>query len=237
MQFSKLASLLASGVNLKTSLAELGFRSVPHELSQAIALGAPLENLLNSLGRQQENSRLSQAELVQALAVPRATRQLLLWLPVLTLFLTVLVGIISFDALFNPLVLLSLVMGSGVLLMGNRITSGMIASVSREFDVADLQDFAVALAAGLNLAQIERRFPQLKANPKISELTELSKKTGARLLSLVNAEIEISLSTQLSEKISQLRKLSVRLLIPLGLTTLPAFMLFIIPPTLVGLIK
>ena len=72
-------------------------------------------------------------------------------------------------------------------------------------------------------------------SPKVARLVSLTNRTGAALSSLVSSEIENGLQAQLSEKIAAARVLSVRLLIPLGLTTLPAFMLFTIPPTLVGL--
>jgi hypothetical protein len=68
-------------------------------------------------------------------------------------------------------------------------------------------------------------------------LIKVTRRTGAALSELVKSEIENTLKRQLSEKITLLRELSVRLLIPLGLTTLPAFMLFTIPPTMVGLAK
>lgn len=235
MDYRSLASLLDAGVDLRSSLSELNLKKLSPELELAIELGAPLKTLLISLSTQQESSARAMAELAQAMAMPRATRRLLLWLPVLTLTLTFLTGISSLEALANPLVITATLLGSALLYLGHRISRRLLLTLSEKFDVADLQRFAIAIACGLTTGQISQRFPQLLANEKIANLMALTNRTGAALGKLVNSEIENSLHSQLSEKISNARELSVRLLVPLGLTTLPAFMLFTIPPTLVGL--
>lgn len=237
MQMAQLAALLSSGVNLKTALSELKITTLSQQLNQAIQLGAPLIPLLKSLDAQGISQIRAEGELKQALAVPQATRRLLIWLPVLTLLVTLLVGIVSLDALVNPLSLLGLLIGSGLLFAGSRISNRMLRAMSFEFELRALQDFSVAIASGLNLSQIRSKFPELVQDQKVKGLLELSQRTGAKLTQLIESELEIALSEQLAEKISDLRKLSVKLLIPLGLTTLPAFMLFIIPPILVGFTK
>ena len=237
MEFRKLASLLQAGIDLKTALAELGYKSVPAELRLATELGAPLKTLLISLADQHESSQRAKAELAQALAMPRMTRRLLLWLPGLTLALTLLTGITTLQSLTNPLVLLSLLLGTVLLLIGNRISRKMLSEVDDTFSISQLQHFSIAISAGLTTGQISKLFPNLLKNSAVESLVNLTGRTGAGLQQLVNSEIENTLRLQLSEKITLLRELSVRLLIPLGLTTLPAFMLFTIPPTMVGLAK
>ncbi|MFM2022811.1 MAG: hypothetical protein RIR89_203 [Actinomycetota bacterium] len=237
MEYRKLASLLQAGIDLKTALQELGHRGVPAELRLATELGAPLKTLLISLADQQESSLRAQAELAQALAMPRMTRRLLLWLPGLTLALTLLTGITTLTSLINPLVVVSLLLGTALLLIGNRISRKMLSEVDDSFSISDLQHFSIAISAGLTTGQISKLFPNLLKNAAVESLVKLTERTGAGLQQLVHSEIENTLRLQLSEKITLLRELSVRLLIPLGLTTLPAFMLFTIPPTMVGLAK
>jgi tight adherence protein B len=169
------------------------------------------------------------------MAMPKATKRLLLWLPVLTLALTFLTGISSLDSLTNPVVIVAILLGSALLYLGHRISRRLLLTLNENFDVADLQKFAIAIACGLTTGQIANRFPDLLTSPKVARLVSLTNRTGAALSKLVSSEIENGLQAQLSEKIAAARVLSVRLLIPLGLTTLPAFMLFTIPPTLVGL--
>lgn len=235
MDFRSLSSLLSAGVDLKTALGELDVQELPGEIELAIELGAPLKTLLISLARQQESSSKALAELAQAMAVPKATKRLLLWLPVLTLALTLLTGISSLDSLMNPLVMVAILLGSALLYSGHRISRRLLLTLDESFDVANLQKFSIAIACGLTTAQIAKKFPDLLSSPKVARLVSLTNRTGAALSQLVSSEIENGLQAQLSEKISAARVLSVRLLIPLGLTTLPAFMLFTIPPTMVGL--
>lgn len=237
MEMAKLAAMLSSGVSLKMALRELDLVEIPDSLRLGLELGAPLIPLLRSLDRQSQNQLRATGELAQALAVPNTTRRLLLWLPFLTLGLTLVTGIISLESLINPLVLVSLIAGSALLLLGNRITGKMLRGFRNHFDISDLQELQLALTAGLNLSQIASRFPRLMMSPQVASLLNLSRKTGARLTSLTESHIEAELSGQLTRKVTELRALSVKLLIPLGLTTLPAFMLFTIPPTLVGLTK
>lgn len=237
MDLRQLAALLSAGVDLKTALSELKATELPEELALGIRLGAPLKTLLISLSAQQESLDRAIAELNQALAMPRATRRLLLWLPALTLALTVLTGISSLASLINPLVLISLLLGSLLLLLGNRISNRMLSGIDYEFSISELQKFSVAIAAGMNVGQIANHFPNLLSSERVAKLVSLTKRTGAGLAALVESEIENTLQRQLAEKIAALRTLSVRVLIPLGTTTLPAFMLFTIPPTMVGLTK
>lgn len=237
MDLRQLAALLSAGVDLKTALSELKVTDLPEELVLGIRLGAPLKTLLISLSAQEESLDRAIAELNQALAMPRATRRLLLWLPALTLALTVLTGISSLASLINPLVLISLLLGSLLLLLGNRISNRMLSGIDYEFSISELQKFSVAIAAGMNVGQIANHFPNLLSSERVTKLVSLTKRTGAGLTALVESEIENTLQRQLAEKIAALRTLSVRLLIPLGTTTLPAFMLFTIPPTMVGLTK
>ncbi len=235
MDYRSLSSLLDAGVDLKSSLSELKIQQLPSEVEMAIELGAPLKTLLISLSTQQESTAKARAELAQALAMPKATKRLLLWLPLLTLALTFLTGVSSPRALVNPLVVISILLGAGLLYLGHRISKRLLLTLDENFQISELQRFSIAIATGLTSGQIAKRFPELLDHPKVSDLIALTNRTGAALTKLVSSEIENSLQKQLSEKIEIARVLSVRLLIPLGLTTLPAFMLFTIPPTLVGL--
>jgi hypothetical protein len=72
---AKLAALLESGVNLKTSLREVGLTEIPDQLRLAISLGAPLVPLLRSMNQLEQSCLRAQAELEQALAVPRAAQR------------------------------------------------------------------------------------------------------------------------------------------------------------------
>lgn len=236
MRPAELASLLESGVDLKTALYQAdGFDLTPVRF--AIDSGAELVPILWQHERQLRNSEQASAQLTQALAVPTATRKLLIWLPALSLVIAQFMGLTSLSDYANPLVLFSLLLGVLLLVLGSKISARQLASAQMALDMSALQDFLVCISAGLNLSQIARHRPDLLADERVSRLQQLSISTGAALMPLVGAAIERSLASQLAKQIEKLQQLSVRILIPLGLTTLPAFLLFTIPPILVGSLR
>lgn len=236
MRPGELASLLDSGVDLKTALTQAdGFDLAP--IRFAIDAGAELVPILWQLEQQLRNAERANSQLAQALAVPTATRKLLLWLPVLSLGLAQFFGLSSLSAYANPLVLVALLLALMLLAIGSKISHRQLVAAKSEFDVSALQDFLVCVSAGLNLGQIAQHRPELFSNQRVRELRQLSEATGAALTPLIQGAIERSQASQLADQIEKLQQLSVRILIPLGLTTLPAFLLFTIPPILVGSLR
>lgn len=233
----ELAVLLESGLSLQDALGDTSPAEFGESFRLAVDFGAPLVPLLWQLETQRVNLSRAQAELRQALAVPRATRKLLIWLPALSLVFALLMGLTSIGAMLNPLVLLSVAIALGLLLLGSKITRRMLQAAEKNVEVAALQQLQVAVTAGMTVGQIASSTPELTGNPEVRNLLRLSFATGAALESLVRGQIQLSLENQLSSSMEKLRELSVRILIPLGLTTLPAFLLFTIPPILVGSIN
>jgi hypothetical protein len=101
--------------------------------------------------------------------------------------------------------------------------------------IYSLQLFGVAIASGLGLSQALRRYPELGSSSAVMELIDVSKTTGCSLSSLVQSTIQSEITNSSAALMTELRELSVKLLIPLGLTTLPAFLLFTIPPIFIGI--
>lgn len=228
--------MLDSGLSLNSAL-RLSPDFDQGKLEFAISAGAPLAPLLRQLDRLERNLWRAQGELNQALAVPKATRAMLSWMPAVSLIFAQFLGLTTLAALTNPLVVFCLLLGLSLLIVGSRITAKQIAQASEVIEVADLQDFLVAVSAGMTLGKISRLRPELMESSEVSRLVSLSVQTGAALIPLIEGAIEASLENQLSRQIEKLRQLSVRILIPLGLTTLPAFLLFTIPPILVGSLR
>jgi pilus assembly protein TadC len=68
-----------------------------------------------------------------------------------------------------------------------------------------------------------------------NELIELALKSGASLGVLIAAQQRSELADFSAARIATAKSLAVKLLIPLGLTTLPAFLIFIVLPMLIGI--
>lgn len=235
MKPGELGSLLQAGVPTKVAIEHLGGK-VPPLTTLAIAAGGELGEVLRQLERQGVSIERSQAEIAQAKALPSATRRLLIWLPPFSLLLALGSGLVALGDLIYPVSLVCLVFGVGLLLLGSLVSKRMVARADMpQLSVEDLQTARICLSAGMNLRSLARHFPGSAA--ALGELIELSKSTGAGLIDLIDARVESRITGELTERLKAARNLQVRLLIPLGLTTLPAFLLFVLPPIAVGFIN
>ncbi len=235
MKPGELGSLLQAGVPTKVAIEHLG-GAVPRLTSLALALGGELGEVLRQLERQRVSIERSQAEIAQAKALPSATRRLLIWLPPFSLLLALGSGLVALGDLIHPVSLVCMVFGIGLLLLGALVSKRMVArAYMPQLSVEDLQTARICLSAGINLRSLARHFPGSAA--ELGDLIELSKATGAGLIDLIDARVESRITGELTERLQTARNLQVRLLIPLGLTTLPAFLLFVLPPIAVGFIN
>jgi tight adherence protein B len=232
-----LATLVGSGLSVRAALEELAPLEPLDELVElAIRIGAPLVPTLQVLERQQLHLERTRSELLQAQAIPRATRKLLLWLPVLTVGLSELMGLGTLNGLFKPLGLVSLALAIGLLWIGSKISGRMLAKAdfTEAHPARELIALQVCISAGLGLSQIKAVMPKLYSD-RSENLVRLSQRTGAALGALIESEIELSNQDSLTEQLTKAKQLAVALLIPLSLTTLPAFLLLTIPPMLIGI--
>ncbi len=236
MTAGRLQSLLSSGLPLRSALEHSGYASLSPLALEAIKLGSPLKRILGQLDEIELQQQQAVAELNQALAVPKATRALLSWLPAFALVASQLMGLSSLSALAHPVSLIAIALGFALILLGRRLTGSMLIEPKLDQTaIYSLQLFGVAIASGLGLSQTLRRYPELSSSPPVMELVAVSKTTGCSLSSLVQSTIRSEISNASAALMTELRELSVKLLIPLGLTTLPAFLLFTIPPIFIGI--
>jgi len=236
MTAGRLQSLLSSGLPLRSALEHSGYATLSPLALEAIKLGSPLHRILGQLDEFELQQQRALAELNQALAVPKATRALLSWLPAFALVASQLMGLSSLSALVHPVSLIAIALGFALILLGRRLTGSMLIEPKLDQTaIYSLQLFGVAIASGLGLSQTLRRYPELSSSPPVMELVAVSKTTGCSLSSLVQSTIRSEISNASAALMTELRELSVKLLIPLGLTTLPAFLLFTIPPIFIGI--
>ena len=232
MRPGELAALVSSGLSIKEASEHLP-GDIPELAKLAIALGGPISEVLIQLENQQRALERTEGELRQATAIPTATRRLLLWLPAVSLLLSIGVGLVEPANLLSPLVALSMAVGASLLWIGSLVSRRMLRSAGdQELDIRSLQLGRICFSSGMGLGEFERNYPE--ASAELRELIELSKQTGAALTNLIDGAIELKLAVDLASRLELAKTLQVRLLIPLGLTTLPAFLLFVLPPVVVG---
>jgi len=234
LRFEKFAALIDSGVGTREAIELSGVSGSEHiELLEfAISTGAVITPVAKTIGQIEKDQLEFQNELKMAGAVPKATRRLMLWLPGFGIIFGELLGLKTISALSQTLGLIAFLIAVTLIYVGSEITQKMISKAGEleSFDDS-LVRLQILLSAGLGIAQARG---QLNLDSH-SDLLELATKTGAKLSGLLSSEIEARLERVRAESLERSKELSVRLMIPLGLTTLPAFLLFTLTPMLIGL--
>ena len=235
MRPAALAGMLQAGLPLDIAIGNEQLKSDPL-LELAIRVGAPLVPALHTLEQQLEASENLLEEVSQAQAIPRATRKLLLWLPALSVRLGQAIGLETVQGLLSPLGLVALFLAAGILWFGNKISGRLLQRLSPPDRTlaSQLVSLDLCLSAGLGLGQIRQELGR-QVKPEIERLLALSAQTGASLKPLISSELKRVQRQQLNLKLGEAKRLSVTLLIPLSLTTLPAFLLLTVAPMLIGI--
>jgi tight adherence protein B len=171
-----------------------------------------------------------QSELETALTTPKATARLLVWLPVIGLLSAQIVGLNPFQSLSSTLGRIIFGVAIGLTVLGNWITRRMFEKTSATTPRVDLEPLLMALRldAGAALSA------DSELSPETLQLIKLSAATGAQLNPLLIASFVQNQQLAYQQAIANARELGVRVLIPLGLTSLPAFVLISVIPILIS---
>lgn len=223
-----------------------------------VELGVPLGAYLRQLAELDERARQNARELATAFAAPRATAKVVAGLPLASLLVAQMAGLRPFDALLGkPIAQIAAGLGAMLLAVGWLIMRRLISGAEPDSsDPAELLTLlAVALQSGLAtrdcLAAAEREFAANGSGEnggeeavavrwqreQVEALTDLSFKTGVALSGLLNAAADARRSEVWAAQRQLIEKLGVRLMLPLGLVVLPAFVLIGIIPVVVGMLS
>lgn len=256
--FAKFNSLMAGGLSLEqaTRIAE------PTKLSDQFAQqyrlllavcqevgGSPvlaLRNLEKIAEQQQEN----EARLRVAGTVPKATARLVLWLPLGSSLLGQLLGLGSIAVFFESIpALVSLLIGLLLLMAAQAWTHKILLSANRlqQGDQILLDAIALCLDAGLPVLQSQdialNRFIEFfeveaseQTKSEITELVQFSQLSGAPIAKLLRNRAEESRRESTNAQNENLERVSIRLLAPLAVFVLPAFVLITVLPISISLI-
>ncbi len=221
----------------------------------ATSLGGPIVLALNRITEVFDRTQRNQQEVQLAFAGPQSTAKLVMWLPVLALLLSQLVGMNPLGAIVgSPLGALSVSVGAGLMVAGRWWTKRLLARALPNPDDsvaidrgAYLDCVLIGLQAGLPLSQarqsadleFESGFqakPLAENFEALEAAAELSRTTGAALTQILLSNADAFRENQRFEIASRISKLGVQLMIPLGLAVLPAFVLLAIVPIAVSLL-
>ena len=219
--------------------------------SLAQQLGGPVVLALNRIIEVFERNDKNAKEVELAFAGPQSTSKLVMGLPVVALVLAQLTGMNPFGAIVGSLLgLLSVCLGAGLLVTGHYWTKRLLAkALPQSLDPgAYLDCVLIGLQAGLPLDRARETAEQnfkivfseevsVQDVAALDEAAELSRTTGAALSQIILStadRVREDLRFQISNRIA---RLSVKLMIPLGVAVLPAFILLSIVPIAISLLS
>ena len=189
-------------------------------------VGAPISGALEMVQVSIEQRRKFLAELENISSAPAATRQLLTWLPIIGLAVAQVIGLNPLSALNTTLGVLVFGFALALFLTGvflsRRISKRLSASLPRT-SLRPLKS-ALELQSGLPVSK-----PKLKNKVFRNAVT-----SGAPIAQVLVQQYLHNQQVEFEKKRNLLARDSIKLLLPLGLTSLPAFILITVFPVLIS---
>ncbi len=218
------------------------WREVAVAWQVAETVGAPLAPSLRGFADALRDAQQSRDDVAVALADPAATAKLVAWLPLVAVVLGVALGFDVAATLSNPIGIACIVGGVTLMIAARVWTRRLVAKAQPAEGIVGLQGdvVAIALTGGVS---IERALSAVDAagggapDVDTERVLALSRRAGAPAVDLLRAEAAEARRRTRTEGRLSAAKLSARLLLPLGVCTLPAFLLLGVGPMLLSVLS
>jgi tight adherence protein B len=211
--------------------------------------GAPLAPTLREYAASLRDLAQAQREIAVALAAPTATARVVLALPAVGILFGTLLGFNTLGVLFTTVAgWVCMILGAGLMLAASGWNRRLVARAQPR-DLAPGIGFdlmAIALSGG---ASIDRARATVTAasrrcgiehpvrDPGIEDALQLSARAGVPAAEILRSEARERRRGALAEVQSRAQALSVRLMIPLGVCVLPAFLLLSVVPMFLAVLE
>jgi tight adherence protein B len=243
------------------------WREVGIACQVALVVGAPLAECLRGLAVALRDAHEAADDVRVALAEPAGTARLMSWLPLLAVGLGAALGFDTFGSLFtNPLGLACLAGGVVLIVVAQRWTTRLVRSAQTTGDVPglDAELIAIALTGGVSIDRARSVVRDARALRGAGARTEepggdasapaaaaargpegegvdavlaLSKSAGVPAVELLRASAAHARHRARIDGRLRVARLSSRLLLPLGVCTLPAFLLLGVAPMMLSVMS
>ncbi|CAN5131442.1 hypothetical protein BH11ACT4_BH11ACT4_21710 [soil metagenome] len=224
-----------------------GWRGLAAAWSVATDAGAPLAPSLRDYAASLRSLAQAQRDVQVALAAPVATARMVLALPAIGVLFGLVLGFDTARTLFaTPIGWVCLVVGGGLIVLALRWNRRLVRAAQPTAAApgveCDLMAIAVSgggslAAARLLLDDAVRRFELPVDAGRIDGVLDLSRRAGVPAAELLRGEADEVRRTARASAQEKAAALSVRLMLPLGLCVLPAFMVLGVFPLLVAVIS
>jgi tight adherence protein B len=249
---TSIAEAVAAGAAIPEAIG-LAARGLPPDEGQlwsavaaawavATDAGAPLASTLLELSASIRDLAQSQREIAVALASPTATARLVLVLPAVGLVFGTLLGFNTLGTLMTtPIGWGCLAIGGALLFFATRWNRRMVRSAQPRDQTPglELELLAIAVSGGgaierarTSVSEVLARYVGGSPDPDatIDDVFELSRRAGVPAAALLRSEAAEVRRAARADVAERAQALSVRLMIPLGVCVLPAFMLLSVVP-------
>jgi tight adherence protein B len=208
----------------------------------AVNVGAPLADTLRAMAAALRETDECRDEVRIALAEPAGTARLMSWLPLVAVGLGFLLGFDPLGVLTSrPVGIACGVVGVSLMLGSRAWTSRLVRSAQPAEGVPGLvpELMAVALTGGASLDRARTLVAEsagLSADPDTERLLTLSRDAGVPAAELLRASAAMARHQARVDGRMRAASLSSRLLLPLGVCVLPAFLALGVAPMLLSII-
>jgi len=233
----------------------------------ATTVGAPLAETLRSIAAALRDAQETSDDIRVTLAEPAGTARLMAWLPLVAVGLGAALGFDTFTILVtSPLGLACLVAGALLILLAHRWSAALVRRAQPEAGIPglDAELLAIALSGGASIARARgvvaasgaptapalagvtpasalEGAPPASAGrapgSSVDDILQLSQRAGVPAVELLRATAALARHRARVDGRLRAARLSSRLLLPLGVCTLPAFLLLGVAPMLLGVMS
>lgn len=209
----------------------------------ATTVGAPLADSLRALATALRDAQEAADDVRVALAEPAGTARLMGWLPLVAVALGALLGFDMLTVLVgSPLGITCLVAGGALLVAAQRWSAALVRRATPHTAIPglDAELFAIAMSGGVSLdraAAVVREAAGAGTDAATDAVLSLSRTAGVPAVELLRASAAFARHRARVDGRLRAARLSSRLLLPLGVCTLPAFLLLGVAPMLLSVMS
>jgi len=208
----------------------------------AETVGSPLASSLRRFADALRDAQETRDDVAVALADPAATARLIAWLPLVAIGLGAAFGFDLATTVTQPIGIACLIAGLSLMLVARWWTSRLVEKAQPAAALPGLQGETVAIALSSGVS-IERALEVVadagggRPDEHTRAVLALSERAGARAVDLLRAEAAEARRRSRTEGRLRAARLGARLLLPMGVCTLPAFLLLGVGPMLLSVLS
>jgi len=220
-----------------------GWRDVAAAWAVATIVGAPLAESLRGLAIALRDAHEAADDVRVALAEPAGTAQLMAWLPLVAVGLGIALGFDTIGVLVrHPLGIACLVAGAVLIVAAHRWSRKLVRDAGADAGIPgiDADLLAIALSGGVSIDRARHIVAGAQggeADAAADGILALSRSAGVPAAELLRASAALARHRARVDGRLRAARLATKLLLPLGVCTLPAFLLLGVAPMLLSVMS